>query len=160
MQRQVGIYAMLAYAVCPVAFFCSQKVWIDNCLIMNTLICGIIHIYMCEHTNSSKSTTIYIYHFISGLIYGGIALNTKITALAMLPFMLVYSAFNRYMHYTHEFRNTPSNVQNNNSMMYIYTRDFIIDVCVHWSMFMCGLICGHGPWVYTYHVSNHIYMNT
>ena len=112
-----GVWSMAIFLSCPIGNFCSQKNWIDNCLMMTVALavtCHIVmwHLYdtyrrgmwMCSQKETrqtqsglrqamDKDSTTHrvVIHFLSGLFFGMCALNTKITALGALPCILAWS---------------------------------------------------------------------
>jgi len=170
LNSSAGIWAMIIFSFSPIAWFCSQKFWIDNCLLMTTTVSVLAHIYLCTSKerfirkqkipsgrNSGSSSNLYsqvynifpermmiFHHFISGFIFGAFAMNTKITAAALLPFHLLWSAFHRLLHHT-KVSDRQLRLQLSSIM--------IVDVFIHWIFFACGCIFGHGPWIALYYVS-------
>ena len=80
-------------------------------------------------------TIIIIIIIIGLLLFGGLALNTKITSLALLPFLLAYTSLTRYYAHT----NTTT------------TGSIITDITVHCFYVVLGSILSHLPWLCYYH---------
>jgi hypothetical protein len=80
-------------------------------------------------------TTIIIIIIVGLLLFGGLALNTKITSLALLPFLLAYTSLIRY--YAHTTTTT--------------TGSIITDITVHCFYVVLGSILSHLPWLCYYH---------
>jgi hypothetical protein len=79
----ISLLTMALLLVCPVAAFCAQKLWLDNALLLTATLCAALHM-RCVRADRAWLCAC------SGLCYGGLALNTKLTALGLLPFLLAW----------------------------------------------------------------------
>jgi hypothetical protein len=114
----MSLWAGVIFIFDPLSHFCSQKFWIDNCLLFTTTLSASIHLYIWQrNSNTNNSTTItttttttnttsttippsdngkkykrllIFKGLISGIIFGCLVLYSKITGLAMLPFMILH----------------------------------------------------------------------
>lgn len=160
-QQQVSLWAVVIYAFCPVVSFVSQKVWIDNAAVLCVTFSAALHLYLASscrdaiyedsyYQSSSKadpknrvqSKTVYLsirascflMQYVSGLVFGGIALNSKISCLALLPFMIAVSILTLFQ----------ATERCSINLRYIYTALFYI------AAFVIGMMSGHGPWLFIY----------
>lgn len=53
--RSTSLLAMAIFMSCPLAAFCSQKIWIDNALMLVCTVCAYGHIYLWMHLSGSSS---------------------------------------------------------------------------------------------------------
>jgi hypothetical protein len=93
---EIGVKAQLIWLVCPIAGFCSQKFWIDNCLVMMTMIGMTMYIRWMDWMWSKKPFSILfsgIGCFLMGFFSFGIAVNTKVTSVGLLPCMVLYAMY-------------------------------------------------------------------
>lgn len=126
----VSLKAMLLVSICPITLFCSQKFWLDNILLMNMTLSVAVHMACCRWTvaRSLQNTSFASLPMaLSGLVFGGLALNTKITALAALPFFLLWIARR-------------------------FGKAFSWQSIVSALTFLLSSIAGHAPWLWLYHV--------
>ena len=146
----VSIWAVIIYSFCPIVSFSSQKVWIDNCAVATATFSAVIHLAVairCRKIIASSLPTAWpiiiaqlsALHMISGFIFGVFALNTKISNLALLPFLLGVSALASAGH-KHEEKNQRS------------LKNICITAIVCICSFAAGVSLGHGPWMYYYWV--------
>ena len=145
----VAIWAMTIFSFCPIAMFVSQKIWIDNCLMFSVTASSLIHAYICNTKLNSSSTVAdsAAWMALSGLAFGVLAMQTKITALASLPFVFLTIA--RTLH------SDDSNDQQDIMPRSKEGRSFVIlSSC---ASFLVGVTVGFGPWVVLYQVSNGTY---
>ena len=87
----VTLWALVIYTLDPLAFFCSQKFWIDNALLFSVTAAATIHMVTWRRVAARRPRTklrLALRALSSGFIYGMFVLNCKITGLAQLPFML------------------------------------------------------------------------
>jgi len=87
----VTLWALVIYTLDPLAFFCSQKYWIDNALLFSVTAVATIHLITWRRFAARRirsKTALATRSLISGAIYGLLVLNCKITGLAQLPFLL------------------------------------------------------------------------
>eukprot|EP01039_Chlorochromonas_danica_P010131 gene10131-11213_t len=125
----VSLKAMLLVAVCPTTLFCSQKFWLDNSLLMNMSLSVAVHMACCRWTVTRSLQNISFAALpmaLSGLVFGGLALNTKITALAALPFFLLW-IIRRFGK--------------------IFSWQSIGSILI----FLLSATAGHAPWLWLYH---------
>ena len=181
------VWSVVLSSTCPIAFFCSQKFWIDNCLMMTVSISAFMHILLtkvarekgiCEGWSGYGKT--HLCHFISGFIYGAVALNTKIAGLALLPFLLSWSCLqflkfqlriradmkNNSLQDTStdgtstdgpKTRTEPPQVkldeEENLAFCFTFKWRILINLAIYLIVFIGGVVLGHGPWVYYYKIS-------
>ncbi len=146
----ISIWAVIIYTFCPIVSFSSQKVWIDNCAAATVTLSAVIHLIaaiksrgIAASTSTSKilvRAQIAAMHLISGFVFGGFALNTKISNLALVPFLLGVSVIASFGH-AQEGGKSHRNFQ-----------DICTTVVVSFISFMAGISFGHGPWVFYYWV--------
>lgn len=100
-------------------------------------------------------------HFLSGLLYGGIALNCKISALALVPFLFSWSLLQRSVHHLSQIGASlwAVTVWELTVLSPLFRRPVVVrlnvvveDVGMHWLAFGAGAGLGHGPWVLLYWV--------
>ena len=107
----VGATAMLILSCCPIAAFSSQKFWIDNCLFLSVTVCVAVHVSLL-HCNTTVLSNTHVKgplnwrnddniwrHALSGMIFGLVGLNCKITAAALLLFLVGWSLLQQYLLY-------------------------------------------------------------
>lgn len=75
-----GLWAAFLAAVCPVTWFISQKIWIDNMLIMMTVASVAAVIWAADRGRVSG-------YAIAGIVFG-IAFLSKVTAVLVFPALL------------------------------------------------------------------------
>lgn len=80
------MWALLIFGLCPISVFVSQKLWIDNALALTSTVTVLMHMRM--QRKSSRGVFLFS-QALSGAVYGALALCTKITALALLPGLLL-----------------------------------------------------------------------
>ena len=91
-------------------------------------------------TNNTCHRSLYmdgIIHILSGFLYAFLALNTKLTNLALLPFLLVWSAVQSI-----------KKMKKPTSTSVILYRLIII-----LTSFLLGAVVGYAPWMFTYYYS-------
>jgi len=121
-----AMWGVVVYLFCPIAAFCSQKIWIDNAAAFTVVLCAVLHLYFCRRSNSR--TLQHLLQLVSGFAYGLLALNCKITNWALMPSLLCWTIFNIYFHH----REVGTAIS-----------------CA--AIFLFGIAGGHGPWVFVYH---------
>lgn len=84
-------YTCFTMLSCPILWFISQKVWIDNCLLMTIVVAVAGHMAFCRRMVASSSWKFL--SFLSGFLWVGLALNCKVTALGIVPFMVGWMWF-------------------------------------------------------------------
>jgi len=128
---------------------------IDNMTMMTVTLAATGHMYITNtFSNRISSFNSIAGQFMSGIIiivtiviiiiiiiiiglllFGGLALNTKITSLALLPFLLAYTSLIRY------YAGTTATT----------TGSVITDITVHCFYVVLGSILSHLPWLCYYH---------
>ena len=177
----VGVTAMLILSCCPIAAFSSQKFWIDNCLYLSVTVCVAAHVVLL-HCNtavlSDAHATGTLYwcnvenmwrHAVSGIIFGLVGLNCKITAAALLLFLVVWSFLQHYLLYQTHYAlflaedNTTDANRSDNTELYSHTaltrkhaallRHAVGGAILNCAVFgLCALLA-YAPWMYIYWVS-------
>ena len=100
--HSAGIMAMGFVSCCPIVAFCSQKFWIDNCLMAAVTLCAAVHVSLlpCNTDQNPRPRSTFsgflLRCVLSGLGFGIIGLNCKITAAALLPFAMLWIALERF----------------------------------------------------------------
>ena len=140
MTSGTALWAIASFSCCPIAAFCSQKIWIDNSLMFAVTLTVVAHTILVNIPRSVPAFSVnwnnaimphlqttnggadvdgtglgrknpktldtklhqqqrarsLLLHFLSGLLFfGGIALNCKISALALVPFLFTWSLLQR-----------------------------------------------------------------
>jgi hypothetical protein len=129
-RNDVALWAVQLFCMCPIAFFCSQKFWIDNCAMMTATLCAFLHIVLATGYSASEVQLI-ARNLLSGILVGLLAVNTKISNAALLPFLAAWSVFTQ--------RDTPN----------IKIRQIFIVCC----SLLGGTLFGYSPWMLLYYVS-------
>jgi hypothetical protein len=155
--RSASLWAMTVFATCPIASFCSQKIWIDNAAALTATFGATMHLSVLACAQrmmrkddppgaapSRRTHIAYALHFASGLIFGGVALNTKLPNFAMLPFMVISS-----LQTAHALISRPGVTSNSSDIA--AQRKFIAR---YFAAFAAGAALGHGPWIVLYRVSH------
>lgn len=116
----VGVWSMLILCCCPIAAFSSQKFWIDNCLLWSVTVCVTAHVVLLHHTTTAgqegqestqsvervkmfSSDSVWR-HAMSGVIFGLVGLNCKITAAALLLFLIGWIFLQQYLLYLNGYK--------------------------------------------------------
>mmetsp|Transcript_31093 Transcript_31093/g.44663 ORF Transcript_31093/g.44663 Transcript_31093/m.44663 type:complete len:657 (-) Transcript_31093:28-1998(-) len=140
-----ALKAVVVMMCCPIAAFCSQKYWIDNALMMTVTVAVAAHMILTDpQIHGISNMPSLVCHSISGLIFfGGLAMNTKVTALALLPFLLLWIVYQRL---GAAYRNLQLE-----RMKWWLNKDVIfIDILLHLFIFVASTVVGHLPWLLTY----------
>lgn len=141
----LALLSTIVFSFCPILGFCSQKLWIDNALLATTTTAVTFHTYIINYNrNEDRLSKTYFNCFLSGLFYGGITLNCKITGLAIIPFLIVWIAISRWK-CLFDLRSSSR-----------FTRSsykFLWDAIVHSSIFVFGAFLAHLPWLFLYKVN-------
>lgn len=151
--NHTSLTAMVVLLCCPLCAFCSQKFWIDSCLIMCVTICVAGHFWLLDtrklvatsnkkeddSANSFEQTpTQFRSCFVSGLVFfGGIAMHCKITSVGLLPVLVGWIVLQRCL----------VNATSGN-------RSHFNDVARHVGVFLVGTTVAYSPWALLYHVSH------
>ena len=130
-----SVLSIVLFMICPIGSFCSQKIWIDNCLMMTVTLAVTAHIHLTNRVYKSKES-LYTYSLLSGLVLGGFALNTKITALALVPFVGCYTIYMVTRRAVYLKRTLATAVS---------------DIVGHGVCILLGVVISHAPWVCIYH---------
>ena len=96
----------------------------------------------------------YVLHFCSGLAFGGLALNTKISNLAILPFLVMTSILGCIDIPTLQKYYWSLNIRFSTFAWDFLCSKYCIYIAMHLTFFGFGIVCGHGPWVYIYRVNS------
>lgn len=149
----VGLHAMILFGCCPIIAFCSQKFWIDNALMMAVTVCATAHVCLINSENyalsDGKSGGNRVYslmrHLLSGLLFGTVGLNCKITALALLPFSIGWILLQQYPAYI------VHNVEDVTDNRTLWKALLWTAVCC--GVYLTGAAVAYAPWAYLYWVS-------
>jgi hypothetical protein len=144
----VGLRAWVLLSCCPVAAFCSQKFWIDNCLMTSVTLCVAGHVCLLPVSaahNSSKGSAMnsWLRCLISGVVFGAVGLNTKITAVALLPFSAAWIAVRHILQHA----NSASAAK-----VSLFSR-VVGSTAVDAGVYLLGAAVAYSPWAYLYWVS-------
>jgi len=222
MTNGMALWAVVVFAACPVAAFCSQKVWIDNALLFACALAVVAHSTLVAipralpafsvNWNQATMPTAAApagdaagtgpdsagversgivrktprdakaaqaarwrslqRHFLSGFVFfGGIALNCKISALALLPFLLTWSLLQRLVVQLSQIGANlwavatwevplPAALAwlgkakvgsgDKGGVLRVRLNVVVEDVLAHWLAFAPGTALAHGPWVLLY----------
>ena len=105
---------------------------------MTTCLAALIHVRL---TNANHITNSLLRngtaHLFSGFMYGILALNTKLTNLALLPFLFAYSAVQCVR---------KKSFSKQKLAIEVCYQLLIVFVC-----FFVGASCGYGPWMLLYY---------
>jgi hypothetical protein len=152
-----GATAKLMLVCCPIVAFCAQKFWIDNALMMAVTICVAVHVTLIQPIKKQEGVTRQslgdsvinvdgVKTIFSGLVFGAVGLNSKITALALLPFSLAWTVLIRIV----------SDLIESTELGRLSDREKILRVvyrsAVDCALFVCGALIGYGPWCAAYWV--------
>jgi hypothetical protein len=133
--------AMIMWMICPIAAFCSQKFWIDNALVMTVMI-GIIF-FLSFHKwilFFIPTNLFFLSSFLCGFFSLILPLNTKITSVGLLPFMLIYHFWTVAKEITK--RKNSSNL----------SKSFATSVYCCWSLLL-GCSSSYLPWLSVYYLN-------
>ena len=141
------VLALALFYVSPLSFFCSQKNWIDVCLMMTSTSSVLFHIQCNKNCSGGSSGSREVFwNLISGIYFGLLVLNTKVTGLAILPCLLMWTSIvdvneldenNKQEQVTQSFSVTSVHTSGQTLMKVIAV---IIGACI-----------GHSPWVLFYY---------
>lgn len=108
----VAVWSILIFGLCPLAVFCSQKIWLDNAVAMTVTVAVAAHLWLiqaprscsqksrgCEYHSpyATKNRNVGVFSackmglLASGIVFGLTACCTKLTALAALPALVVHT---------------------------------------------------------------------
>ena len=153
-QNHISSISLIFFMFCPITWFCSQKIWIDNALLMTVTLSVAIQLLLCS--NISHESTRYANHMFSGLFFGLITLNTKLTGLALLPFHIIWIIFHRILSQTQ----ISSQQQTHSSTQeLLQTRiQIFIDIIKHVTLFLIFAFIGYSPWIYIYKTHTNLWL--
>lgn len=131
----IALKAMLVMVLCPITALCSQKLWLDNLLLLTVTLAVTLHMFCTRKACAAKSTWISTgYMVLSGALGMGLALNTKITSLAVLPFQILWLTLSLWQQ----------------SKSKGITK--AVAIAGHCLVFLFSAVAAHMPWVIIYHV--------
>jgi hypothetical protein len=141
---EIGVKAQLIWLVCPIAGFCSQKFWIDNCLVMTTMIGMTVYIrgmdWMWSNNKSFPILFSGIGCFLIGFLSFGMAVNTKVTSVGLLPFVILYNVY--------------CGISAMNKDEVTESKSYPVFKIIFSSILLgIGCVSSHLPWMYHYYVS-------
>ena len=128
----VALWALVIYVFDPLAFFCSQKFWIDNALLFAVTAAATIHMGTWRRQAARRGRSrgmLAVRAFASGFAYGLLVLNCKITGLAQLPFLLLWMFV---------------------SMIEVVSFGTILAFC--FLPYLVGAALAYAPWAVLYHM--------
>lgn len=156
---RVSLRAGWLFLLCPLAWFCSQKLWIDNALVFSCTFAWMVHVFVLNaHVPLSLAQTLGR-HVVSGLIFGGLSMNTKITALAMLPAFCLWTLHCEYQWSRREKQNvaTKHHKKTDDDQQSVEVQPHCrwpwFRLLWSWITFGLAALAGHSPWLLWYHVS-------
>ena len=214
MTSGTALWAIAAFSCCPIAAFCSQKIWIDNALMFTVTLAVVAHTILVsiprsvpafsvnwnnaimphlqtanggsdvdgsdksglvrkspktldtKHHQQQRQRSLLL-HFLSGLLFfGGVALNCKISAMALVPFLFTWSLLQRVAYHfaqiganlwavvVWEIPLLPvsmlGSLWKNPPVLSLRVNVVLEDVLAHWGAFALGASLSHGPWVIAY----------
>lgn len=124
----IEFWSLLLYIFCPITHFCSQKIWIDNMLTTMVMLSATIHLWIASLPFIPTPLAMAC----SGLIFGLLVLNCKITGVLFMPFILGWSMHSAGL------RKSPA-------------ATFLIDVVLQSWLPMClGITLAYLPWFLIY----------
>lgn len=160
---RVSLRAGWLFLLCPLAWFCSQKLWIDNALVFSCTMAWMVHVYLLNVCVPLSLPQALGRHVVSGLIFGGLSMNTKITALAMLPALCLWTLHCEYQWSRKELQNRATShykktddeqsVEDQPSPRWTWLR-----LMLSWITFGFAALAGHIPWLLWYQVSKLSYV--
>lgn len=138
---RVFLLTMLIVMTCPLLWLTSQKIWIDNAVFMSVCISTAVHVWMTNTASLKHRGIKYFaaYQCMSGVLFAVFSLNCKITTLALLPCLSMYTVL--------ALSCEVKEVTNKTIMSWMW-RSF-----VSVSMLVVGSVLGYLPWTYHYWVS-------
>lgn len=150
-----AVWSLLCFVFCPVVAFCGTKIWVDNAAMSATSLAVCAHISLLRFAIYDSNCEIrqlwgirsFYAQFASGIIFfGGIAMNTKITTLAIFPFLLGWSDL--------QYRNAQYHTLSQNSTTGIKNEISLIGRVTFLFPLVAGFIIGAGPWICLYYSEN------
>jgi hypothetical protein len=150
-----GLQAWVLLSCCPIAAFCSQKFWIDNCLMLGVTAAAAAHVWLLplppldgqvESRADTEGSGGMLRCLLSGLVFGAVGLNTKITAAALLPFAALWIALRLFYL---ELGSTAKKDRSTVSLVLTVAGRSV----VHTVVYVTGMCASYAPWAYLYYVS-------
>ena len=161
----IGVLSMILLSCCPIAAFSSQKFWIDNCLVMSVTVCVAAHVVLLHRSTcggvgdgSADSSCVGITistlfrHVLSGLIFGIIGLNCKITSAALVVFCIGYIILQQYTHYTECCHYLNHKEEMSHTKHTSLLRGTVVEALVCCAVFGLCAALAYAPWMYIYWV--------
>jgi hypothetical protein len=144
----VGLRAWVLLSCCPIAAFCSQKFWIDNCSMLSVTLCVATHVCLLPMNavhgcGEGSAVTDRVRYLISGIVFGAVGLNTKITAVALLPFSAAWIAGRHILRHANS---APT------AKVSLLSRG-VGSTAVDTGVYLLGAAVAYSPWAYLYWVS-------
>lgn len=148
-----ALWAAVVFVMCPIARITSQKIWIDNAAAFTATLAAVTHLSLLRNSRNLTRSAVRYRNCASGLFYGLIALNCKITALAMLPFLLSWTTMTGVFAHRGAASSPGSSASSGAAATSFVPGVDVRAVAGDCCCFLVGMACGHGPWVYLYYVS-------
>ena len=142
---EAGLAAMVLYSCCPIAAFCSQKVWIDNALAFYCLVVVSLHSSLWTAGGRGQNKYVLIIKcLMSGFLFGLLVLNCKSTGLALLPYLVLSTL----PHFSVQGEGEGEDKGEKSAPS--------LPALVRWTpiifaTMLFGATCAHGPWILLYH---------
>lgn len=138
----ISFRAMVVWLVCPIAALCSQKLWIDNGLVMTTTI-GLYFFlrglkWIDITAQDSSFTKLFMKSVIVGFLTFILPINTKITSIGILPFIIVFACWKVWKKLSLKTKKVDHN--------FVYVAS-LLSIGL-----LLGCILSAVPWTYYYHV--------
>jgi len=157
----IGVLSMLLLSCCPIAAFSSQKFWIDNCLMMSVTVCVAAHVVLLHRSANSRlgsmgvgiTASALFKHALSGVVFGLVGLNCKITAAALVLFCAGYILLQQYTHYTECYHYLTNKGEWSHSKHTTLLRGTVVAVVAYCAVFGLCAALAYAPWMYIYYVS-------
>ncbi len=138
----ISFRAMVVWLVCPITALCSQKLWIDNALVLTTTI-GLYFFlrgfkWIDIALQDSSFTKLFMKSVIVGFLTFILPINTKITSIGMFPFMIVFTWWTVWKKFSLKTRKVDHN--------FLYVAS-LLSIGLLLGCILCAV-----PWTYYYHV--------
>lgn len=155
---EVGMTAMVLFGCCPIIAFCSQKFWIDNALMMAVTLCVAAHVVLVSQNPKAPSSKRSAMHsaymlsrqLLSGIVFGAVGLNCKITAVALLPFSIVWILLQHYLAFCqYSSRSAAYETENGTKRGTWSVLAWAVASC---GAYVTGAALAYAPWAYLYWV--------
>jgi hypothetical protein len=139
LSRKLFVGAATIVLSCPILWLTSQKIWIDNALFLTTVVAVAGMMTLCRPGLTGKSILMrWIAIWWSGFGCLGLALNCKITAVALFPFMICWLALTTFVGGSFD------RIVTGQHLLWSLFADF--------TAFMLGSVMGMTPWTIFYWV--------